>query len=596
MKIKKFIIYRFCQSLRELWAFDKRLVFILIAEAVMSAISSFPNIIICGRLVDSIAIGESFSIIVSWILLLFTINFVLLVFNDLLNNTKSYLLMKLTNKFDYDVSKKCLNLDFEQFNEPAMQDRVQIVNQTIKGNNYYTSVRTVFSIASQIVSIIGIVGLMSTLNHWLFIISVIVLVLQSVLFYFRLKMDRRFVEESAGDRRKTGYISSLVKNIRCKKDIDMYGASDFILRKTEESQKSVLSLEKKHIKDSSCFNIVSSFLSIAFQISAYLILGFEAFNKHITVGNFTTGVTSLISFMAASSALTCSIIGYSDNEFYIKQFKSLCKLRSKFDVTPGMLSLNDIDVNHITIEFRNVSFRYPNSTSYVLKNINLTISNSERLGIVGYNGAGKTTFTLLLTRMYDPTEGAIYLNGVDIKNIKYSDYLRLFSCVNQDFSLMSFSIIENVIMDDNITEDTKSEVLDLLEKNGLGERLKKLYRGLDTPMTKELYASGVDFSGGEMQRIAIARAQYKKSTILILDEPTSALDPLAESELFKKFTDMSKGKTTILVSHRIYSTRFCDKIAVFDKGELKEYGTFDELIDKKGEYYDLFEQQAEYFK
>ena len=214
MKIKKFIIYRFCQSLRELWAFDKRLVFILIAEAVMSAISSFPNIIICGRLVDSIAIGESFSIIVSWILLLFTINFVLLVFNDLLNNTKSYLLMKLSNKFDYDVSKKCLNLDFEQFNEPAMQDRVQIVNQTIKGNNYYTSVRTVFSIASQIVSIIGIVGLMSTLNHWLFIISVIVLVLQSVLFYFRLKMDRRFVEESAGDRRKTGYISSLVKNIR----------------------------------------------------------------------------------------------------------------------------------------------------------------------------------------------------------------------------------------------------------------------------------------------------------------------------------------------------------------------------------------------
>ena len=261
-----------------------------------------------------------------------------------------------------------------------------------------------------------------------------------------------------------------------------------------------------------------------------------------------------------------------------------------------MLSLKDIDVNNITIEFRNVSFRYPNSTSYVLKNINLTISNSERLGIVGYNGAGKTTFTLLLTRMYDPTEGAIYINGVDIKNIKYSDYLRLFSSVNQDFSLMSFSIIENIIMDDNITDDTKKEVLDLLEQNGLGERLKKLYRGLNTPMTKELYASGVDFSGGEMQRIAIARAQYKKSTILILDEPTSALDPLAESELFKKFTDMSKGKMTILVSHRIYSTRFCDKIAVLDKGELKEYGTFDELIEKKGIYYGLFEQQAEYFK
>ena len=151
-------------------------------------------------------------------------------------------------------------------------------------------------------------------------------------------------------------------------------------------------------------------------------------------------------------------------------------------------------------------------------------------------------------------------------------------------------------MDDNISDDIKHEVLALLEKNGMGERIKKLYRGLNTPMTKNLFASGVDFSGGEMQKIAIARAQYKKSPILILDEPTSALDPQAESELFKRFTDMSEGKTTILVSHRIYSTRFCDKIAVLDKGELKEYGTFDELIEKKGIYYGLFEQQAEYFK
>ncbi|MCI8332819.1 MAG: ABC transporter ATP-binding protein [Clostridiales bacterium] len=596
MKIKNFVFYNFYQSLQELWAFDKRLVFTLIVDVIVGAISPFPNIIISGRLVDSIASSESFDTIVFWVLLLFTTNFIILVFNNLFNNIKSYLLIKLSNKFDYDVSKKCLDLDFEQFNEPALQDRIQMVNQAVRGNNYYTSVRTIFLIASQILTIIGIVSVMSTLNYWLFIIATIVLVLQSALFYFRVKRDRRFVEESANDRRKNNYVSSLAKNIQCKKDIDMFGASNYILRKTEECQKSILSLEKQHIKDSSCFDIFASFFSIAFQISAYLILGFEAFNNYITIGDFTTGVASLISFMSASSFLTSSIIGYNDNVFYIKQFKSFCKLRSKFDVTSSMMSLNDIDVNNITIEFRNVSFRYPNSTAYVLKNINLKISNSERLGIVGYNGAGKTTLILLLIRMYDPTEGAIYINGVDIKNIKYSDYQRLISSVNQDFSLMSFSIIENVIMDDNISDDIKNEVLTLLEKNGLGERIKKLYRGLNTPISKELFASGVDFSGGEMQRIAITRAQYKKSPIFILDEPTSALDPQAESELFKKFTDMSEGKTTILVSHRIYSTRFCDKIAVLDKGELKEYGTFDELMQKKGMYYDLFERQAEYFK
>jgi ABC-type multidrug transport system fused ATPase/permease subunit len=260
------------------------------------------------------------------------------------------------------------------------------------------------------------------------------------------------------------------------------------------------------------------------------------------------------------------------------------------------VSISDIDLNNITIEFQNVSFRYPNSTAYVLKNINLKINSSERLGIVGYNGSGKTTLTLLLTRMYDPTEGTILVNGIDIKNIRYKDYQRLISSVNQDFSLMSFSIIENIIMDDNISDEIKDEVMTLLEKNGLGERIKKLYRGLNTPITKKLFASGVDFSGGEMQRIAISRAQYKQASILILDEPTSALDPKAESELFKKFTDMSEGKTTILVSHRIYSTRFCDKIAVLDKGELKECGTFNELMKKKGLYYAFFEQQAEYFK
>ena len=215
---------------------------------------------------------------------------------------------------------------------------------------------------------------------------------------------------------------------------------------------------------------------------------------------------------------------------------------------------------------------------------------------MGYNGAGKTTFTLLLTRMYDPTEGAIYLNGIDIRNIDYKEYQKIISSVNQDFSLLAFSLLENIAITDTVTPEKKEKILKLLNENGLGERLKKLYRGLDTPVTKALSASGVDLSGGERQKIAVVRALYKDASVLILDEPTSALDPVAEHEIFQKFADMSEGKTTVLISHRIYSTRFCDKIAVFDKGEIKEYGTFDELMEQKGLYYNFFEQQAEYFK
>ena len=176
-------------------------------------------------------------------------------------------------------------------------------------------------------------------------------------------------------------------------------------------------------------------------------------------------------------------------------------------------------MNKIEIEFRHVWFRYPNSTAFVLKDIYLIIKNSERLGVVGYNGAGKTTFTLLLTRMYDPTEGAIYLNGVDIRDIDYREYQKLISSVNQDFSLLAFSLLENIAVTETATAEERTHIMNLLNENGMGARLKKLYRGLDTLVIKTLSASGVDLSGGERQKIAVVRALYKDASILVLDEP-----------------------------------------------------------------------------
>jgi len=268
---------------------------------------------------------------------------------------------------------------------------------------------------------------------------------------------------------------------------------------------------------------------------------------------------------------------------------------SKFDETSAV-TMDDIDLDNIEIEFKNVSFRYPNSTSYVLKNINLTLCNKEKLAIVGFNGAGKTSFVLLLTRMYDPTEGSIHLNGIDIRDIDYRDYQKIFAAVNQDFALLAFSLLENITRSDAATPAERSKIEALFHSNGMSERLKKLYRGLDTPVTKALAASGIDLSGGEGQKVAIIRALYKDSPVLILDEPTAALDPIAEHEIYQKFADMSSGKLTVYISHRISSTRFCDKIAVFDKGEIVEYGTFEELLALQGLYNDFFQKQAQYFK
>lgn len=233
----------------------------------------------------------------------------------------------------------------------------------------------------------------------------------------------------------------------------MFGMSDFILKKIKAFQEAMLVFDKRRIKVSGIIEMTTYLLSTVFQIFAYLLIGFNAFQGNISVGDFTMGITSLINFMSASSFVANNIITFNDNSLYIRQYKSFHKLRSKFDTKSSTLTLDKIDTNHIKIEFRNVSFRYPNSTSFVLKNINLTILDTERLGIVGYNGAGKTTFALLLTRMYDPTEGTIYLNGIDIRDIDYKEYQKIISSVNQDFFLLAFSLLENIA----ITEDTTLE-------------------------------------------------------------------------------------------------------------------------------------------
>ncbi len=595
-KIKNMQLDNLQLSFREIWNYDKRIIFVLIVDVFVNALRPFPSILLAGRIVDCITEGKNFTLVITYIILMFGTDYLLTALSTFLAKSRDYLFIKLTNKLDNDVNRKCLNTDFEQFNDSSVQDRIMMVNQAVHGNNFFTSLTIVFETISQFITLVGIVCVMTTLNIWLLVIALAVITLQAVLHYIRLRHDRKYIEDSVSDRRKVAYVSQLVKDIRSKKDIIMFGMSDYLLGKIESFQQAMLVLDKRRIKKGGFIEMATYSLSVAFQVSAYFLIGINAFIGKISIGDFTIGITSLINFMSSSSFVTNNIITFNDNLFYIRQYKSFHKLRSKFDTTNKTITLDNIDTKNIEIEFRNVSFRYPNSTAFVLKNINLTIKNSERLGIVGYNGAGKTTFTLLLTRMYDPTEGTIYLNGVDIRDIDYKEYQKIISSVNQDFSLLAFSLLENVAITDNASPEEKMKVLKLLKENGLRERLKKLYRGLDTPVTKTLSASGVDLSGGELQKIAVARGLYKNSPILILDEPTSALDPVAEHEIFQKFAKMSEGKTTILISHRIYSTRFCDKIAVFDKGEIKEYGTFRELMELKGLYFDFYQQQADYFR
>jgi len=250
--------------------------------------------------------------------------------------------------------------------------------------------------------------------------------------------------------------------------------------------------------------------------------------------------------------------------------------------------------NNFIIAFEDVSFKYPHSDKWTLEHINVKIKSGEKISVVGENGAGKTTFIKLLMRLYDPTIGRITINGVDIRNIDYSQYMNMFSAVFQDYHLFPFSIKENIAFEKSEEADDK-EIERILEDVGMREKVNSCKKGIYTGLSKQFDDEGTDLSGGESQKIAIGRAIYRNSPIIILDEPTAALDPIAEYDIYKKYDSMVKKKTSIFISHRMASTKLSDKILVFQKGNLIESGTHSELVRSNGVYHNMYELQREYY-
>jgi len=268
---------------------------------------------------------------------------------------------------------------------------------------------------------------------------------------------------------------------------------------------------------------------------------------------------------------------------------------------PEAIEKNHDSVNEglHTIEFRHVSFSYPKTDKLILGDINIVIKPGEKLSIVGLNGAGKTTFIKLLCRLYDPTSGEILLDGKNIKEYDYKEYMKQFAPVFQDFKLFGFKISENILMKEteNMTEEERSRVKELLKLVEVDALTEKNPNGIDTTIYSIFEEDGIEPSGGEQQKLAIARALYKNAPVIILDEPTAALDPVSEYEIYRQFNTLVGQKTAFYISHRLSSCRFCDKIAVFDGGKIAEYGNHDSLVGiPNGIYAKMFEAQAQYYR
>lgn len=275
----------------------------------------------------------------------------------------------------------------------------------------------------------------------------------------------------------------------------------------------------------------------------------------------------------------------------IQKYRECLTFAEKLRCKSGNVHLQK--TGNVKIEFKNLSFKYPNTDRFILKNINLTLEAGETLSIVGVNGAGKTTFVKLLCRFYEPTEGEILINGISANKIVLNEYYNLLSVVFQDYKLFPFTIHENISM--NLQYDQK-KMSSCVEKIGLQKRINDLPKNIDTMLFKEFDSEGIELSGGEGQKLAISRALYRDTPIVIFDEPTSALDPIAEYDIYKNFDKLADGRSAIYISHRLSSTRFTDKVAVFSDGYIAEYGSHSELMRiDNGIYRNMFEMQMHYY-
>lgn len=323
----------------------------------------------------------------------------------------------------------------------------------------------------------------------------------------------------------------------------------------------------------------------------YLFVALKAYAGAFPVGNIILYVGAIMQFANGFASLLTNIGELSSNAVYLEKIQEFLDRPNKKYL--GSIPIEKRDDNDYEIEFHNVSFKYPGSESYVLKKLSFKMQIGQRLAVVGMNGSGKTTMIKLLCRLYDPSEGEITLNGIDIKKYNYEEYMAIFSVVFQDFKLLPFSLGQNVAASMNYEPEAVSQAL---LQSGFEERLKNLPKGLDSHIYKNFEEEGVEISGGEAQKIALARALYKNAPFIILDEPTAALDPLAEYEIYSAFDDIRDGKTAVFISHRLSSCRFCDDIAVFHEGEIVQRGSHELLIaDRAGKYSELWNAQAQYY-
>ena len=581
---------------------NRKYTVLLIVNAFLSSIIGYVPIYFSAKVIDSLIAKASVETVILYVALTVGIVFVVHLLNTYISSERSVAYNAMWRNEDWSYSEKAMQMAYESIEDPEVTRlRYRVRRESQTGQNLFYLYQHIERFTGQVTKIIASIALTVSfftissvpVGFKLIIVAgvFITLIIQVYATKKTNDLNRDFNASTVDMNILSEHFLNYIEHYGAGKDIRLYNMGDFL-------GDSYLALDKdyweRNLRNSykiAAWTLPVTVLNTVLKFGIYAVLIYSALQGGITIGSIAKYVTCIMLLAETLINVVRTIQIALDNNHYLKRYFSYFDIPN--NMYQGSLTVEKRNDNEYYVEFRNVSFKYPNTEAYALKNVNLKFKIGEKLAIVGMNGSGKTTFIKLLCRLYDPTEGEILLNGVNIQKYDYDEYISVFSVVFQDFSLFSFKLGEVVASSKTFNEN---KVHECLQKVNFGERLHEMPEGVHTYLYKGYDQSGIEISGGEAQKIALARALYKDSPFILLDEPTAALDPISEYEVYSNFNAISGDKTTVYISHRLASCRFCDKIAVFDNGEIVQRGSHDELVaDESGKYYELWHAQAQYY-
>lgn len=589
----------------------KNYVLIQLVGSIAGGISPYVTLYFTSLIIDELSGDKNINRLILFVLL--TLSFALLL-NGIAIYAKHFCDCRnriIWNGQTLELNEKILDMDYEYIEEADIQNRRRALGDIMNFINgggiigvYYAIPILVSNLAGLLCAVFFIFKAVSagignsdgntkyiliSLTFLLFIMLFIIVFIMYKLTLkskkFEFEISQQFYETN---RVGSFYINDYLTKHSSGKDIRIFRQYPLLKKGYDDFVNKIRTMENSLSKDETRVNGINGGLTALIGSLIYLFFGFQALYGLLSIGSVVLYAGSAIKFINCYTEVLTQITKINVSCNYLKPYFEFIDIRNEKEKN-GL----PVENEKIDIEFQNVSFKYPKTEAFVLKDISIKIRHGKRLAIVGKNGSGKTTFIKLLCRLYDVTEGNILLNGKNIKEYDYEEFMDTYGIVFQDFNLISSSLAKNVSASEKFDREM---VRECIEKAGLGKRITELEKGIDSVLYKNFDPDGIEISGGEAQKVAIARALYKDALFIVMDEPTAALDPISEYEIFTKFNMLVENKTAVYISHRLSSCRFCDEIIVFDEGRIVQRGTHEELVQNKdGLYNELWNAQANYY-